>query len=109
MNKLSARQMLQRYTLILILATTGPLFANDNIAVVDNLGDTLVFNPTVEFRKMILTVTGPCGFDYRQAVTSGQLLFTPDATAIDGSYTYNLFQEATVDPAILEILMQARA
>ena len=85
-----------------------PGFAAEQLAEVENLGDTLVFHPTMEFAQLVLTVTGPCDFQYRQVVTKGEPFFRLDETTIDGRYTYNLFREEPIDPGIVEVLKEAR-
>ncbi len=92
------------FTLLLAL----PAFGNDKIVKVENFGSGLVFSPLVEFEKLILTVTGPCGFDFRQEVTSGELLFKLDETTIDGPYGFNIMREEPVDPGVIEVLKEAR-
>ncbi len=95
--------------LILLLALPGTATANDVIAEIDNLGDTLVFYPEVEFKELILTVIGPCSYEYRQVVEEGGTPFfrlTPET--IDGKYTYSLVLIPEVDPDVIEILLKAR-
>ncbi len=92
------------FTLLLAL----PAFGNDKVVKVENFGTGLVFSPLVEFEKLILTVTGPCGFDFRQEVTSGELLFKLDETTIDGAYGFNVMREERVDPSVVEALKEAR-
>jgi hypothetical protein len=94
---------------LLALLAAVPATGQTPIATVGNLGDSLVFTPIVEFAKLVLTVSGPCDFQYRQAVTTGELVFRLDQTTIDGAYTYNLMREETVDPGVIAILQQARA
>ena len=94
----------------LVLVT--PVTADPLLAEVENTGSQLVFLPIVPFAKLVLTVTGPCGFEYRQAVTSGEPTFAldppPGGPTIDGVYRYNLMREEAVDPGVVEKLLQAR-
>ena len=78
------------------------------LAEVENQGDTLVFYPHVEFAQLILTVAGPCAFEYKQVVSEGELVFRLDETTIDGAYTYDLVRMEEVDPGIVKVLLQAR-
>jgi len=94
--------------LALFLPTAGPATAQEPLAEVENFGDALVFNPVNEFGRLILTVTGPCDFRFRQEVTQGQLMFRLDATTIDGAYTYDLVRLESVDPGIVKVLQEAR-
>ncbi len=94
---------------LLTLLLTMPAFGNDKVAEVENFGTGLIFYPIVEFQTLILTVTGPCGFDFRQEVTDGEPYFKLDATTIDGAYTFNLVREEKVDPGVVEVLKEARA
>ena len=96
-------------SLVLVLLVLPSAAAGDEvIAEVENLGDTLVFHPVVEFHELILTVTGPCGFEYRQVVDRDEPFFRLDETTIDGAYRYNLFRTEEVDPGIVKILKEAR-
>ena len=82
----------------------GPLLAK-----VNNEGIALVWSPVVEFNELILTVTGPCAFEYRQVVRPGdQPIFKLDERTIDGYYTYNLSRNEKVDGSIVEFLQRAR-
>jgi len=94
--------------LLLILPTAALAAPTQPIAEVENLGDTLVFHPVTEFASLVLTVTGPCDYQYRQVVTNGELVFRLDETTIDGVYRYNLMREESVNPAVIEQLLQAR-
>ncbi len=78
------------------------------LAEVENLGTILVFHPHVSFAQLVLTVTGPCGFDYRQVVTEEEPYIKVNGTMIDGIYRYNLMREEKIDPEIIEILAEAR-
>ena len=68
-NKMKTRVA---YTLILLLAgtVTGLMAAPDPsiLAEIENEGTALVFYPVTEFSELILTVTGPCDFQYRQVI-----------------------------------------
>jgi hypothetical protein len=99
----------QLAAMLLVFVAVGPVAATTPIAEVENLGNSLVFHPIVEFAKLVLTVTGPCEFEYRQVVLEGEPSFRLDATTIDGVYTYNLMREEAIDPAIIAVLQQARA
>ena len=78
------------------------------IADVENFGDTLRFYPVVEFNRLVLSVTGPCGFEYRQEVTDGQPVFKLDPTTINGTYRYQLVRFEAVHPDVIKILQDAR-
>ncbi len=95
--------------LVSIVVLPGAAAADPVIAEVDNLGDTLVFRPVVQFNQLILTVTGPCDFQFRQVFSKQDPFFRLDATTIDGAYTYNLVRTEAVDPTVVRILKKARA
>ena len=94
----------------LIVLFASPAFAapTQPIAEVKNLGTILVFSPHVEFETLVLTVTGPCGFEYRQEVSDGELVFKLDGTTIDGFYRYFIARAETVPPGIVQVLLEAR-
>ena len=94
---------------LILLLLPGAAIADEPIAKVINQGNALIFVPIVEFNQMILTVTGPCDYQYRQVVEEGELVFRLDETTIDGAYTFNLFRNERIDPGIVEILREARA
>ena len=87
MEKVNVVKMLLGSLLLALFALPGAAAADPVIAEVENLGDTLVFHPVIEFDQLILTVTGPCDFVYRQVVNEGAPSFSLDQTAIDGRYT----------------------
>ena len=95
-------------SLILLLALPGVAAANNVVAEVENLGDTLVFYPAVEFKELILTVTGPCNYEYRQVVDEGTPFFRMTQETIDGYYTYSLVVIPEVNKDVLEVLKKAR-
>jgi hypothetical protein len=102
------RWLLSSLLLLSLVLPSAAAAAEEVIAEVENLGDTLVFHPVVEFHELILTVTGPCGFEYRQVVDRDEPFFRLDETTIDGAYRYNLFRTEEVDPGIVKILKEAR-
>ena len=84
-------------SLLCILALPGLAAADPVIAEVENQGDTLVFHPVTEYERLVLTVSGPCGFEYRQVATQKeQPFFRLDETTIDGMYRF----EVTAVPTI---------
>jgi len=102
------RWLFSSLLLLFLVLPSAAAAAEEVIAEVENLGDTLVFHPVVEFHELILTVTGPCGFEYRQVVDRDEPFFRLDETTIDGAYRYNLFRTEEVDPGIVKILKEAR-
>jgi len=104
-----SRWLLSSLLLLSLVLPSAAAAAEEVIAEVENQGDTLIFIPVVEFHELILTVTGPCGFEYRQVVDEGELVFRLDETTIDGAFRYNLFRTEEVDPGIVKILKEARA
>jgi len=92
-----------------LLAVPGAFAQGTPIAKVSNLGTALVFTPLVEFNELILTVTGPCAFEYHQVVPAGgRPFFELGETTIDGTYRYNLSRNEAIDPSILGSLREAR-
>jgi hypothetical protein len=93
---------------VTIFGFSGAAECDEPIVKVENLGDTLVFHPTVDFRQLILTVTGPCDFQYRQVVEKGQPFFRLNDETIDGAYTYGVTRMPFIDREIIELLQKAR-
>jgi hypothetical protein len=94
-------------SLVLVLLAV-PWAGADEIAEVTNDGDRLIFHPIVEFAKMQLTVTGPCAYEYTQAVNEGDLVFRLDETTIDGIYRFYLMRIEDINPDVIEALLRAR-
>jgi hypothetical protein len=105
-----------RHTLLLlsfltVLLLALPLAAQTGgppLADVENGGTKLIFYPNTEFNELVLTVNGPCDFQYREVVTGGAFAFYLDQTTIDGAYTYELVRYVEIDPDIIKALQQAR-
>ena len=93
---------------VLLLALPGTGTANDVVAEVKNFGTALEFQPVVEFEQLILTVTGPCNFLFREVYEGGTPLFKLNEETIDGIYTYSLKVIPRIDSSILEVLAKAR-
>ena len=75
--------------LVALCGVAATASAEDPVVRVENQGTALVFYPVVEFKEMILTVTGPCDYQYRQVVEKGTPYFKLDERTIDGAYTAN--------------------
>ncbi len=95
--------------MLLVLGASSAAAAGPPIAEVENLGDELVFDPIVEFERLILTVTGPCSYEYQRVVSEGGVSFQLDETTIDGAYTYQLVRIEEIDGDVIETLELARA
>ena len=108
MKKVDVTKMFFGFLFVLVLALPGVAAADPTIAEVENQGDTLVFHPFVQFKELLLTVTGPCSFEYKQRVEEGEPYFRLDQTTIDGMYTYDLVRIEEVDPDIVKVLLEAR-
>jgi len=93
----------------LVLGASSAVAAGPPIAEVENYGNKLVFDPVVEFERLILTVTGPCSYEYQKVVSEGDVSFRLDDTTIDGAYTYQLVRIEKIDGDVIEALLQARA
>jgi hypothetical protein len=94
------------WALAVLLLVPTPATAVE-IADVENVGEALVFYPTVEAHELVLTVTGPCNYKFRQRAEQ-ELVFELDETTIDGAYTFELVAIPEIDPEILDILQGAR-
>ncbi|REJ84687.1 MAG: hypothetical protein DWQ36_07960 [Acidobacteria bacterium] len=96
---------------LVALGTGGALAAPPAGTIVDieNTGDKLLFYPAVEFERMILTVTGPCGYEFRQVTKDREMVFALDERTIDGVYRFYVTREEEVDGNIVQILREARA
>ena len=72
-------------TFLLTALLALPAFGQQSlpIAEIDNTGNKLIFYPTVEFERLVLTVTGPCGYTHRQVSTGGELVWAMSAETID--------------------------
>ncbi|MCP4658330.1 MAG: hypothetical protein GY856_23195 [bacterium] len=95
--------------MLLVLGASFAAAAGPPIAEVENYGDELVFDPVVEFERLILTVTGPCSYEYRRVVSEGDVSFQLDDTTIDGAYTYQLVRIEEISGDVIEALERARA
>ena len=96
--------------LVLSLTLPGTAAANTVVAEIENLGDTLVFHPVVEHKELILTVIGPCSYEYRQVAKRGETPFfrLESGITIDGNYTYSLVVIPEVDGSVIDVLKIAR-
>jgi len=86
-------------------ATAAP---PSQIAEVTNTGSKLLFDPVIEAKDVILTVTGPCNYQLRLRASKDELTFRLDETTIDGVYRFELVAIPYVDPEIVDILQGAR-
>jgi hypothetical protein len=93
---------------VVLVVVAGAAFAADGIVEVENLGTTLVFHPMVGYSQLILTVSGPCEFEYRQVVEDGEPIFRLSEETIDGPYTFMVERIEKIDPEIIEVLRRAR-
>jgi hypothetical protein len=91
---------------LVLLATTAP--AETRLAEIENAGEALVFYPVQEAKEFVLSVSGPCGYQYRQATTKGEVVFRLPKDAVEGSYTYSLDATPIIDPKVMKILSAAR-
>ncbi len=95
--------------LILVVPTTmaapqGP----PRIVEIENHSSLLVFYPIVNFGEMVLTVTGPCGFEYREVSDGGEMVFKLGEETIDGMYRFNVRRVEKIDSGIISQLKKAR-
>ncbi len=95
-------------TLLLAPAAMAAPQDPNRIVEIENFGNGLVFYPIVEARQMVLTVTGPCGYEYREVSEGGEMLFKLDETTIDGMYTFNVTRMEKIDSSVLNQLKNAR-
>ncbi len=89
-----------------LVATAAP--AETQLATIKNAGDALVFYPEQEAKEFILTVAGPCGYQYRNVTAKGEIVFRLPKDPLDGSYTFSLDATPIIDPKVMEILRAAR-
>ncbi|MEM7355993.1 MAG: tail fiber domain-containing protein [Acidobacteriota bacterium] len=95
--------------LTLLTVLPGTAAANSEIAEVQNYGTLLAFEPFVEYDRLVLTVTGPCDFQFREVFDrSSTPVFKLNEETIDGTYTYSLKKIDPIDNSILDVLAQAR-
>ena len=93
--------------LVLLLAVPAAA-APSQVAGVENLGTKLVFYPEVD-DEVVLRVTGPCNFEYRELIKSGDVgVFALSEETIDAAYSFELVVRPKVDGSILEVYQQAR-
>ena len=97
-------------TVLLTLLLAFPVLGQTQqpIAEIENAGTKLIFHPVVEYERLVLTVTGPCEYTYRQVVTRGEPVWSLDETTIDGRYRYDLQVHNPIDEGIIDILVDAR-
>lgn len=83
---------------------------NGRLANVFHEGTVLGFEPVVEFREMVLTITGPCEDIVRVFGPKDQISF--DIREIervtDGQYSWELRRVANIDPGVQKDLQAAR-
>jgi hypothetical protein len=116
-NRASCRAPLALASLIALLASAPaagqvcePL-QDGRLAGVAYQPTAIVWQPVVEFERMVLTIAGPCE-DLVKAFSRGEAI-SFDVGEIqrvaDGSYTWELRREAAIDPATRQALADARA
>ena len=95
---------------LLLAALPAAAAPTGQVAEVENRGGKLVFYPVLEeFDRIILTVTGPCNYEYREVIKPGQVgVFRLSPETIDDIYTFQLVAMPVVGREILEILYDAR-
>ncbi len=96
----------------LLLTSVAPALAADPgiVAEIDISPSKIVFYPAInDYERIILTVTGPCEYEYRKLLKRGEPgVFRLDSTTIDGVYSFELVAMPIVDDEIREVLQQAR-
>jgi hypothetical protein len=80
-----------------------------SVAEIENHGEALVFYPTVPYSTFIVTVTGPCNYQFRREITKGEVVFQLDSTTIDGVYRFEVVANPVIDPDLIKVLLEARA
>ena len=93
--------------MLLVLGASSAATEEPRIAKVENYGDKLVFVPVVSFEQLVLTVTGPCSYEYEKVVSEGDVSFRLDETTIDGAYTYQLVRIEEISSEVIEALEMA--
>jgi hypothetical protein len=104
--------------LLCVAATAAPLAAqvcgpdpDGRIATPDYRETVIFWEPVVEYERIVLTISGPCEDIVREFPRGEQIFF--DLREIervqDGSYTWEIRREATIDPATKKALAAARA
>jgi hypothetical protein len=90
-----------------IAAAAAPV---GDIAEVENQGTVLVFYPFIEYDNLVVTVTGPCDYQYRKVFDRGDTPFwkVEPGITIDGMYRIELSANPVIDGEIIEILERAR-
>ena len=78
------------------------------VAELDNGRTALIFHPMVEYKALMLTVTGPAEFVFERTVSKGEQVFELNEETIDGCYTYELRVIPHIDPAIIDVLKESR-
>ena len=89
--------------------TCGPL-DNGRLADVRYEGTLLQFEPIVEYREMVLTITGPCE-DIVRVFRKGEAIsfdIQEIERVTDGHYTWQLSRVASIDSGVQEELQAAR-
>ncbi len=95
-------------TLVVLLLLLAGTASAERLVKIENFGSGLAFRPIVEFSELVLTVAGPCDFEYREVVREGDATFRLDETTIDGMYSFYLQRNEQVDPGIVKVLQEAR-
>ncbi len=107
-SKTSNLTKILTFALTFSLLLPGLALGNDVVAEIENTGNALVFYPTVEYDRLVLAVTGPCNFEYREVFDRGTPYFKLDETTIDGMYRYSLVAIPKINPEIIGVLKDAR-
>ncbi|MEM7581928.1 MAG: tail fiber domain-containing protein [Acidobacteriota bacterium] len=94
--------------LALCLMVPGIALGNDVVAEIENTSNALVFYPVIEYDRLVLTVTGPCNYEYREVFDRGTPYFKLNEQTIDGMYRYSLTVMPSVAPEIIDVLKHAR-
>ena len=92
----------------LLAALAAPMPAAAELFKVENAGKALVFYPTEEAKGFVLTVTGPCQYEYRTRTDKAEIVFELPKDAMDGSYSYSIDAVPIIDREIMKILEEAR-
>ena len=103
--------------LLVVLGVNAPAAAqvcapldNGRLANVYHEGTLLYFEPVIEFREMVLTITGPCEDIVKRFGPQDEISF--DIREIervtDGHYNWTLQRVASIDEGVQQALQEAR-
>ena len=106
--RISTRSLCLFVALLLALPVASFAASEQPLADVLNRENELIFVPNSEFDELVLTIQGPCDYQYREVITKGEAVFKLDETTIDGVYSYYLVRHEAVDSSIVKVLKQAR-